>query len=105
MTDTVFDDLSNVIKTRRAAASDESYVASLFEKGLDTILKKVGEETTELVIAGKAGDKEAVIHEAADLWFHSLILLEYWNIEPNLILKELKRRQGQSGLAEKASRA
>ncbi len=96
--------LARVLEQRKTANPDESYVASLYAKGLDTILKKVGEEATETVIAAKNGDAEQVIYETADLWFHSLVLLAHQGLGPELVLKELERRFGLSGLEEKARR-
>jgi len=93
-----------VILERKANPSDKSYVASLYAKGLDKILGKVGEEATETAIAGKSGDVDQVIYEMADLWFHSLVLLGYYELPPEKILDELKRRFGMSGLEEKANR-
>ena len=100
----VLDRLSEVIDQRRAAGADESYVARLFEGGIDRILKKVGEEATETVIAAKDGDRAQVVYETADLWFHSAVMLKFLDIEPAEVLTELERRFGRSGLDEKASR-
>lgn len=97
--------LAEVIDERRAADPEDSYVAGLFHAGLDKILKKVGEEATETVIAGKGGDAAQLIYETADLWFHSVVLLKYKGIEPSAVLAELERRFGRSGVAEKAERA
>ena len=96
--------LAQVLEQRKMANPDESYVASLYAKGLDTILKKIGEEATETVIAAKNGNAEQVIYETADLWFHSLVLLAHQGLGPELVLKELDRRFGFSGLEEKAQR-
>ena len=96
--------LAQVLEQRKTADPNKSYVASLYSKGLDTILKKVGEEATETVIAAKNGDAEQVIYETADLWFHSLVLLAHQDLGPELVLKELERRFGLSGLEEKAQR-
>jgi len=96
--------LSQVLEERKGADPESSYVARLYHKGLDTILKKVGEEATETVIAAKGGDPEQVIYETADLWFHSLVMLKYLNLEPDAVLAELERRFGLSGLEEKANR-
>lgn len=101
---TVLEQLAEVLEQRKAAAPEKSYVASLYAKGLDTILKKVGEEATEVVIAGKNGQAEPLIHEVADLWFHSLVLLAHYNLSPNDVLDELDRRFGLSGLIEKVQR-
>ncbi|HHJ39361.1 MAG: phosphoribosyl-ATP pyrophosphatase [Methylothermaceae bacteria B42] len=96
--------LAEILEQRKDAAPESSYVASLYSKGLDTILKKVGEEATEVVIAGKSGDREQLIYETADLWFHTLVLLAHQGLGPEDVLSELNRRFGLSGLAEKASR-
>lgn len=96
--------LAEVIEQRKAADPQNSYVASLYEKGLDRILKKVGEEATETVIAAKGGNPSDVIYETADLWFHTLVMLVHMGIEPQQVLDELARRFGVSGLEEKASR-
>lgn len=93
-----------VIKERRENPSEKSYVASLYAKGLDKILGKIGEEATEVAIAGKGGDTDEVVSEMADLWFHSLVLLGYYDLPPERIFAELERRFGTSGLAEKAAR-
>jgi phosphoribosyl-ATP pyrophosphohydrolase len=96
--------LSDVLEARKSADKDSSYVASLYHSGTDKILKKLGEEATETVIAGKGGDREEIIYETADLWFHSLVLLAHNNIKPDEILNELDRRFGLSGIEEKANR-
>jgi phosphoribosyl-ATP pyrophosphohydrolase len=97
--------LEEAIAARRGAAAGTSYVASLNAKGLDAILKKIGEEATETVIAAKSGDAAAVVHEVADLWFHCLVLLERQGVALADVLAELERREGRSGHDEKASRA
>ncbi|HMT93498.1 phosphoribosyl-ATP diphosphatase [uncultured Thiothrix sp.] len=104
MNDAILSQLAQVLEERKQAAPDSSYVAKLYGKGLDAILKKIGEEATETVMAAKDGDKEKIIYEVADLWFHSLVLLAQQNLHPQDVLKELERRFGLSGLAEKASR-
>ena len=96
--------LAAVIESRRGGDPDASYVARLFDKGTDAILKKVGEEATELVMAGKDGDARKIVAEAADLWFHSLILLARFGVSPAQVLAELERREGLSGLEEFALR-
>lgn len=96
--------LAHAIEQRKTAAASESYVASLLLKGTDGILKKVGEEAAEVIIAAKNPDRDAVIHEVADLWFHTLILLASLDLGPEDVLRELAARHGVSGLAEKASR-
>ncbi len=102
-------EVAKVLEARKSAAADSSYVASLYAKGLDAILKKVGEEATEVVMAAKDAEADAekndkIIYEVADLWFHTLVLLAQQNLHPNDVLKELERRFGTSGLVEKASR-
>ena len=92
--------LAAVIESRRGGDPDTSYVARLFHKGGDAILKKVGEEATELVMAGKDGDAQKIISEAADLWFHSMIALAHFGVTPAQVLAELERREGLSGLEE-----
>ncbi|MBD3633392.1 MAG: phosphoribosyl-ATP diphosphatase [Methylophaga sp.] len=97
--------LNQVLNERKQADPDSSYVASLYAGGTDKILKKLGEEATETVIAGKGGKRDEIIYETADLWFHSLVLLAHNEIDPQLILDELDRRFGLSGHEEKASRS
>jgi phosphoribosyl-ATP pyrophosphohydrolase len=97
--------LSQVLNERKQADPESSYVASLYAAGTDKILKKLGEEATETVIAGKGGQRDEIIYETADLWFHSLVLLAHNDIDPQLILDELDRRFGLSGHDEKASRS
>lgn len=96
--------LAAVIDTRRAGDPDKSYVARLFHKGTDAILKKVGEEATETVMAGKDGDRQKIVYEVADLWFHSMIALAHFGLTPADVLAELERREGLSGLEEFAAR-
>jgi phosphoribosyl-ATP pyrophosphohydrolase len=96
--------LAAVIESRRQADPDKSYVARLFAKGPDAILKKVGEEATEVVIAAKDGDRARITAEVADLWFHSMIALAQYGLTPADVLAELERREGQSGLEEFALR-
>ena len=96
--------LAETLEARKSADPRSSYVAKLYAKGLDAILKKVAEEAAETIMAAKDGVREKVIHETADLWFHSLVLLAQQGIHPDEILDELARREGLSGLAEKASR-
>jgi phosphoribosyl-ATP pyrophosphohydrolase len=100
----VLEQLALVLEARKAAAAEQSYVAGLYAKGLDAMLKKIGEEATEVVIAAKGGDRGQVVHETADLWFHSLILLAHLGLGPQPVLAELARRFGTSGLTEKANR-
>ncbi len=96
--------LAEVLEERKQAEPDSSYVAKLYDKGLDAILKKIGEEATETVMAAKDGVKEKIIYETADLWFHSMVLLAQQGLSPDDVLQELDRRFGLSGLDEKASR-
>jgi phosphoribosyl-ATP pyrophosphohydrolase len=103
MTDTL-DRISAVLEQRKKADPGSSYVSDLYHRGIDVILKKVGEEATEVIIAAKNPDKQAVIHEMADLWFHTLILLSTLDLKPADILTELDRRFGESGLKEKQNR-
>ncbi len=97
--------LAAVIAQRRSADPSTSYVAKLVHKGLDSMLKKVGEEATEVVIAAKDGDREQIVYEMADLWFHSLIVLSQFDLGPEDVLAELRRREGLSGLQEFAQRS
>ena len=96
--------LAQVLEQRKTADPKQSYVANLYSKGLDAILKKIGEEATETVIAAKNGDTNQLIYETADLWFHTLVLLTHQGLGPELVLNELQRRFGQSGLEEQAQR-
>ncbi|WP_447555290.1 phosphoribosyl-ATP diphosphatase [Vreelandella sp. EE22] len=106
----VLDHLGQVLSQRRHAAPDESYVASLHHKGLNKILEKIGEEATETLLAAKDaehggdGERQAVIAETADLWFHSLVMLSHLGLDHQGVLDELARRFGVSGHDEKASR-
>ena len=97
--------LAKVLEERKGADPDSSYVAKLYSKGLDAILKKIGEEATETVMAAKDGEADKIIYEVADLWFHTLVLLKQQNLEPQQVLDELERRFGLSGLEEKANRS
>ena len=97
-------ELARVLEERKSANPEDSYVAKLYDKGLDAILKKIGEEATETVMAAKEGDKDQVVYETADLWFHTLVLLAQQGLGPNDVLNELGRRFGISGIEEKASR-
>jgi phosphoribosyl-ATP pyrophosphohydrolase len=100
----VLQQLAAVLESRKGASADSSYVASLYDKGLDAILKKIGEEATETVMAAKDGDADKIVYEVADLWFHSMVLLAQQGLGPEQVLNELARRFGLSGLDEKASR-
>ncbi len=101
----VLQQLAEVLESRKGASPDSSYVAGLYDKGLDAILKKIGEEATETVMAAKDGDVEKIVYEVADLWFHSLVLLAQQGLGPEQVLAELQRRFGLSGLVEKAQRS
>lgn len=96
--------LDELLRVRKGASPESSYVAALYHRGLDHILKKIGEEATEMLIAAKGSDKSQVVHETADLWFHSLVMLNFLDISADEVLAELARREGQSGLEEKAGR-
>ncbi|QQD20393.1 phosphoribosyl-ATP diphosphatase [Venatoribacter cucullus] len=104
----VLTNLGDILEQRKQAAADSSYVASLYHKGLNKILEKIGEEATETIIAAKdaerSGDNSDVIYETADLWFHSLVALAKLGERPEAVLNELARRFNMSGLEEKASR-
>ena len=100
----VLNKLAAVLESRKGADPSSSYVAALYAKGLDAILKKIGEEATETVMAAKGGDRTAIVHEIADLWFHTLVLLAQQGLKPEDILIELERRFGVSGHEEKQSR-
>ena len=97
--------LAETLEARKNADPQSSYVAKLYAKGLDGILKKIGEESAETIIAAKGGDKSQVVYEVADLWFHTLVLLAQQGLHPDDVLNELARREGMSGIAEKAARA
>lgn len=99
-----FTELEKVLVERKGASADESYVASLYQKGLDHILKKVGEESSEVIIAAKSEQRDELIKEMADLWFHCLVLLVDQGVSIKDVEQELDRRFGISGLEEKASR-
>ena len=106
----VLHQLAAVLEQRKSAGSDKSYVAGLHQQGLNRILKKIGEEATETILAAKdcdAGDgesKDAVIQETADLWFHIMVMLSHLDLNPGQVLEELEKRFNMSGLEEKASR-
>ncbi len=102
--DDILQAIYQVIQERKANPTEGSYTASLLSKGIDKVLKKVGEEAAELVIAGKGGVREEIVYETADLLFHTLVLLGFYDIEPAEIYGELGRRFGVSGIAEKNSR-
>lgn len=96
--------IAATLEQRKTASGEASYVASLYAKGQDAILKKLGEEAVETLLAAKSGDRPALIHEMADLWFHCLVLLAHEGLQPGDIINELTRREGVSGHREKASR-
>lgn len=100
----IISEIADVIDSRKDADPHTSYVAKLFSKGPDAVLKKVGEEATEVVMAGKDKDPDHLIYEVADLWFHSMVALSQAGLRPEQVLMELQRREGTSGLVEKASR-
>ena len=104
MSEQILSKLAEVLEQRKQQSADESYVASLYHKGLDAILKKVGEEATETVMAAKDGENDKIVYEVADLWFHTMILLANQGLGPDDVLNELERRFGLSGHVEKAAR-
>jgi len=105
MTDDILQTVFKTILERKANPTDNSYTASLLAKGVDKILKKLGEESTELVIAGKGGVRSEIVCETADLLYHTLVLLAYHDVPLDEVYAELRRRFGTSGLEEKAARA
>ena len=105
MSNDVLNRLSELLEQRKVGDPTSSYVAKLYAKGMDAILKKVGEEAAETIIAAKNNDKQAIIYETADLWFHTLIMLAKADLKPQDVLNELARREGLSGIDEKNSRA
>lgn len=96
--------LTETIASRKGAAKETSYVAKLFSQGEDAILKKIGEEATEVLLAAKGGDNTHLIYETADLWFHCMVLLAQHGVSAQDVLQELARREGVSGYVEKAGR-
>lgn len=96
--------LAEILEQRKIVKADESYVASLYQSGLEKILEKVSEEAQETIEAAQEGDTEHLIHEVADLWFHCMVLLAYKNVKHEAVLNELDKRFGISGLVEKAQR-
>jgi phosphoribosyl-ATP pyrophosphohydrolase len=96
--------LSQTIESRKGADPSSSYVAQLLARGNDAILKKIGEEAAETLLAAKDGDKLHIVRETADLWFHTLVMLSFHGLGPDDVLAELRRREGISGIDEKASR-
>lgn len=104
MTD-ILAELARILEERKKADPADSYVSSLYNEGAEAILKKIGEEATEVVIAGKSGSQHEIVHETADLWFHTLVLLAYCGLGPQDVLDELEKRFGRSGLDEKRKRS
>ncbi|HKW38573.1 MAG TPA: phosphoribosyl-ATP diphosphatase [Burkholderiales bacterium] len=100
----ILERLADVVESRKGGDAEKSYVARLFARGPDAILKKVGEEATETVMAAKDGDRLRIVGETADLWFHCLIMLAHFGLRPADVLAELRRREGISGIDEKAAR-
>lgn len=100
----VLNRLAELLEQRKQADPQTSYVAKLYAKGTDSILKKIGEEAAETIIAAKDGDAEKIVYETADLWFHCLVMLAHAGLKPEQVLQELARREGLSGLEEKAAR-
>ena len=100
----ILDRLAETLEARKQASPESSYVAKLYARGTDAILKKIGEEATEVVLAAKDDQAEKIIYEVADLWFHTLVLLANKGLKPADVLNELARREGLSGLVEKANR-
>lgn len=100
----IIDQVYRVILDRKANPSDASYTASLMQKGIDKILKKIGEESAEVIIASKGGARDEIVYETTDLLFHLLVMLGYHGISPDEVYAELRRRFGTSGIAEKAAR-
>lgn len=96
--------LMETLESRKTASPESSYVAKLFSKGEDAILKKIGEEATEVILASKGGDRAHLVYETADLWFHCMVLLSKYGLHVDDVLNELARREGLSGIAEKESR-
>ena len=96
--------LTETLAARKQASPGSSYVATLFSKGEDAILKKIGEEATEVILASKGGDKSHLVYETADLWFHCMVLLAQHGLSVEDVLQELARREGVSGIVEKHSR-
>ena len=102
--DEILTKLEQILEIRKSAKPDTSYVSSLYAKGLDEILKKIAEESAEVIMAAKDGEKQKIIYEVADLWFHTLVLLRHKDIKVSKIQDELSQRFGLSGLSEKANR-
>ena len=105
MSSEILNELYGVLQERKTASSEESYVASLYAGGMERIAKKIGEEATEVVIAGLTGEETEIVNEMSDLWFHCMVMLAHRNISPEQVLVELSNRFGRSGIEEKASRS
>lgn len=104
MSNDILQRLTETLRARLQAAPESSYVAKLFSKGEDAVLKKIGEEATEVLLAAKGGDSAHLVYETADLWFHCMVLLAQHGLSAEDVLQELARREGVSGIAEKAGR-
>lgn len=100
----ILERLADTVESRKGGDPDASYIARLLSRGEDAVLKKIGEEATETVMAGKDGDRLRIVGEMADLWFHCLIALAHYGLRPSDVLMELRRREGISGIDEKAAR-
>jgi len=100
----ILERLADTLESRRSGDAETSYVSKLFAQGEDAILKKIGEEATETVMAAKDGDKRRIVGETADLWFHCMVMLAHYGLRPSDVLFELKRREGISGIDEKTAR-
>ena len=105
MSSEILNELYDVLQERKTASSEKSYVASLYAGGMERIAKKIGEEATEVVIAGLTGEETEIVNEMSDLWFHCMVMLAHRNISPEQVLVELSNRFGRSGIEEKASRS
>ena len=104
MNDAILKQLADAIDSRKGGDAAASYVARLFALGDDAILKKIGEEATEAVLAAKGGDRERIVSETADLWFHCMVMLSHYGLRPENVLDELSKRAGTSGIEEQALR-
>jgi len=104
MSEDILQRLTATLESRKQAAPDTSYVAKLLGKGEDAILKKVGEEAIEVILASKGGDRTHLIYETADLWFHCMVLLAHHGLSADDVINELGRREGMSGITEKNNR-
>ena len=100
----ILERLGATLENRKRAAADSSYVASLYARGVDAMARKIGEEALETILAAKGGEREQIVRETADLWFHTLVLLAHHDLSYRDVLGELARREGMSGIEEKAAR-